>query len=254
MVGAGKYWVDGDEVRVHFLRMPYVWRGLLEGAKSGGGGERAAMKRVLRVAIVDLDVHQVMLPRIPLLLAPFHSPLLLALFHSPLLLCSLPFIHPSCSLPFTHPSCSLPFTHLPCSLLFTHRFCSLSLSLAPPAHSPFRSPFPAPFPFHSAFLLALLYTRPSCSPFHSPLLLAPFSLTHHARFPSLVIITPPQPSCLLNPPFLLHPFSVPTPPLPLQFHILLALLDTTLSPLSLHTPHPASGLQGVLPCLACVSE
>ncbi|CAI5497988.1 unnamed protein product [Closterium sp. Naga37s-1] len=34
-----------------------VWRELLEGAESGGS-ERAVMKRVQRVAIVDLDVHQ----------------------------------------------------------------------------------------------------------------------------------------------------------------------------------------------------
>ncbi|CAI7778144.1 unnamed protein product, partial [Closterium sp. NIES-54] len=34
-----------------------VWRELLEGAE-GGGGERAVTKRVQRVAVVDLDVHQ----------------------------------------------------------------------------------------------------------------------------------------------------------------------------------------------------
>ncbi|CAI5482095.1 unnamed protein product, partial [Closterium sp. Yama58-4] len=35
-----------------------VWRELLEGAEGEEEGERAAMKRVQRVAIVDLDVHQ----------------------------------------------------------------------------------------------------------------------------------------------------------------------------------------------------
>ncbi|CAI5497992.1 unnamed protein product [Closterium sp. Naga37s-1] len=61
---------------------------------AGGSGVRGwaaqevprAVKRVQQVATIDLNVHQVMLPRIPLLLAPFHSPLLLAPFHSPLLL------------------------------------------------------------------------------------------------------------------------------------------------------------------------